>query len=100
MTPLPCSTASTASTAPPTNNPIPATDDHDPSHESHRHLPAKASSAAYRVLVTDNATQPSPAEPARRSAVPPAVRAASEWSLRLLVIGAGIPLYLWFKSRK
>ncbi|HEY9494401.1 MAG TPA: AI-2E family transporter [Intrasporangium sp.] len=40
--------------------------------------------------MTDNATQPPPAEPARRTAVPPAVRAASEWSLRLLVIGAAL----------
>ncbi|GAA6526394.1 AI-2E family transporter [Intrasporangium sp. DVR] len=40
--------------------------------------------------MTDNATSPRPADPARASAVPPAVRAASEWSLRLLVIGVGL----------
>lgn len=49
-------------------------------------------------LVTDNAIQPrstdssrDPARDSRRdSAVPPAVRAASEWSLRLLVIGVAV----------
>ncbi|WP_353510067.1 AI-2E family transporter [Intrasporangium sp.] len=40
--------------------------------------------------MTDNATQPPLAEPARPSAVPPAVRGASEWALRLLVIGAAL----------
>ena len=40
--------------------------------------------------MTDNATPPRPADPARASAVPPAVRAASEWAVRLLVIGVAL----------
>lgn len=40
--------------------------------------------------MTDNATSPRPADPARASAVPPAVRAASEWAVRLLVIGVAL----------
>lgn len=40
--------------------------------------------------MTDNAIPPRPADPAPTSPVPPAVRAASEWSLRLLVIGVGL----------
>lgn len=48
--------------------------------------------------MTDNAIQPRSADPSRDpardsrrdSAVPPAVRAASEWSLRLLVIGVAV----------
>jgi len=40
--------------------------------------------------VTDNATPPRPADPARAPAVPPAIRAASEWALRLLLIAAAV----------
>lgn len=40
--------------------------------------------------MTDNPTQPRSTDPAGDSAVPPAVRAASEWSLRLLIIGVAV----------
>ncbi len=40
--------------------------------------------------MTDNAAQPRPPRPDTTSAVPPAVRAASEWALRLLLIAGAL----------